>query len=341
MPTERDLFEEEQHMVAMSFGDHIEELRTHLIRALLGLAVGVVVTFLPVLNLGTRVLRKMQDPAQEALQRFYEQQAEKRSKQAKEQGARTAPVVAFLDPEQFAEAVRKLYPQLPPPAKQDLAQLEPLPITTTFDQSGMIQVDNQVTEPRNALVSLAPMEGFAIYFFVCLVTGLVLSSPWVFYQFWAFVAAGLYRHEKKYVYRFLPFSLGLFLGGVMLCFFIALPWTLEFLLDFNVWLGIDPTLRISYWMSFATMLPLIFGIGFQTPLVMMLLERVGIFTVEDYRSNWKMAVFVIVVAAAIITPTQDPLSLSLLAGPMIGLYGLGILLVSRNKTARGTAAMAG
>ena len=98
-----------------------------------------------------------------------------------------------------------------------------------------------------------------IFFMVCLVTGLVIASPWVFYQAWAFVAAGLYRHERHYVTKFLPLSLGLFLAGVFLCFFGVLPITLSFLLEFNVWLGIEPTLRLSDWMSFATILPLVFG----------------------------------------------------------------------------------
>ncbi|MBD4611667.1 twin-arginine translocase subunit TatC, partial [Xanthomonas citri pv. citri] len=78
------------------------------------------------------------------------------------------------------------------------------------------------------------------------------TSPWVFYQAWAFIGAGLYRHERHYVVKFLPFSLSLFLAGVFLCFFGVLPYTLGFLLQFNVWLGIEPTMRITDWMSFAT-----------------------------------------------------------------------------------------
>lgn len=341
MPTDRDLFEEERQMAAMSFGDHIEELRRHLILALLGLFVGVTITFIPGVNLGMRVLHKMQDPAQEALAKFYNEQATNRAKEAKDKAEVTETIVQFLQPEDLADAMTALFPDLKPPSKEALASLKPVPITATFDRGGMIGVVNNVTRPPNALVSLAPMEGFAIYFMVCIVVGLVISSPWVFYQLWAFVAAGLYRHERRYVYRLLPFSLGLFLAGVALCFFVALPWTLQFLLEFNMWLGIEPTLRISEWMGFATILPLIFGISFQTPLVMMFLERIGIFTAEDYRSKWRMALFVIVVAAAIITPTQDPLSLSLLAGPMIALYILGIVLVSRKKSPEEAAAMAG
>ncbi|MFO0956310.1 MAG: twin-arginine translocase subunit TatC [Isosphaeraceae bacterium] len=332
MATDRDLFEEEQGMLAMSFGDHLEDLRRHLILALIGLFVGVTITFVPGLSLGSRVFRQMQDPAQAALERYYNDQSKQRAEEAKASKAKTEDVVAFVQARDFAEAVRRLYPQLPAPAEADLRDAPPLAISMNFDQAGMIAIDNQVTrKPDTGLISLAPMETFAMYFMVCLVTGLVVASPWVFYQLWAFVAAGLYRHERAYVYRLLPFSLGLFLAGVALCFFVALPWTLEFLLNFNVWLGIAPTLRISDWMGFATILPLIFGISFQTPLVMLFLERIGIFTADDYRSKWRLAFFIIIVAAAIITPTQDPFSLALLAVPMMALYGLGIFLVSRKR----------
>ena len=111
-----------------------------------------------------------------------------------------------------------------------------------------------------------------------------------------------------------------------------LPITLSFLLEFNVWLGIEPTLRLADWMSFATILPLVFGACFQTPLVMLLLERIGVFTVEDYRAKRRMAILIMVIAAAILTPTQDPFSMCLLAVPMIILYELGIWLVGRTRT---------
>ncbi len=188
-----------------------------------------------------------------------------------------------------------------------------------------------------SLVSLAPLETLTIFFMVGLVSGLVVASPWVFYQGWAFVAAGLYRHERQYVKQYLPFSLGLFLTGVFLCFFFVLPITLHFLLQFNVWLGVAPTLRLSEWMGFATILPLIFGVSFQTPLIMLFLERIGILTVEDFRAKRKFAILVITVAAAVLTPGQDPFSMLLLGCPMILLYEVGILLIGYNKRAASIA----
>jgi sec-independent protein translocase protein TatC len=148
---------------------------------------------------------------------------------------------------------------------------------------------------------------------------------------WAFVAAGLYRRERRIVFGFLPFSLGLFLAGVFLCYFWVLPLTLRFLLQFDAWLGVKPTLRLSDWMGFATVLPLVFGLCFQTPLVMLLLSWIGIFTAADYRSQRRAAILVIAIAAAVLTPGSEVSSMLLLTIPMVALYELGILLVEKPR----------
>ena len=330
-PSDKDLFAEEQSMRAMSFGDHIEELRTHLILALAGLFVGVTLAFIPPLNLGQWVMKKMQDPAQAALEKFYAERAVVRAQEADAKDQKTAPMDFEIDGQTLADAIHRLYPALKAPA-EDVLKAK-IPLKMALKESDFIKGVARSAEPKGALVSLAPLETFMIFFGVCVVTGLVIASPWVFYQIWAFIAAGLYRHERHYVKKFIPFSLFLFLGGVFLCFFWVLPYTLQFLLEFNIWLGIEPTLRISDWISFATILPLVFGICFQTPLVMMLLERIGIVSVEMFRAKRRFAILIIVVVAAVITPTGDPFTLSLLALPMIALYELGILLVRNRKTA--------
>ncbi len=331
MPTEKDLFSEEQEMVAMSFGDHIEELRVRLILGLLGLMVGVVITFLPYLELGKRVIVQMGEPAKVALKEFYDSRAVERSKAAKEKHELAPEVMAFIPASRFVEQLHAIAPDLKLPAPESLKD-QVLKFPIIHDEGGMIEIVTNSAEPRQAIVSLAPMETMTIYFMVCLVTGLVIASPWVFYQIWAFIAAGLYRHERHYVTKFLPVSLGLFLMGVFLCFLWVLPVTMAFLLKFNVWLGIEPTLRLSEWMSFATIMPLIFGICFQTPLVMLFLERIGILTVDDFRSKRKLAILIMIIAGAILTPTQDPLSMFALAAPMILLYEIGILLIGRQKS---------
>jgi sec-independent protein translocase protein TatC len=340
MPTDRDLFAEEQTMVSMSFGEHIEELRTRLILALLGLMVGVVVTFIPPLDLGKRIMTKMEEPAQAALEAFYEDQANERAEEARKTAALTPKVEVVIPADSLFEQMAKLAPNVPWPKAETLKD-KSLRLPLQHDAAGMIKLIPGVSKRENALISLAPLETMTIFFMVCLVAGLVLASPWVFYQGWAFVAAGLYRHERHYVHKFLPLSLGLFLTGVLSCFFGVLPITMRFLLNFNVWLGIEPTLRLVDWMSFATILPLVFGLCFQTPLIMLFLERIGIFTVDDYRAKRRIAILIIFIAGAVLTPGQDPFSMCLLALPMVLLYELGILLVKGGRTAKTKVGVAG
>jgi sec-independent protein translocase protein TatC len=331
MPTDQDLFAEEQSMATMSFGEHIEELRVRLILGLLGLVVGVIVVFIPPLDIAMRVMKTMEAPAKEALDGFYKQQYDEKVKLAETAGAQTIPLQATIAADEFARMVRGIFPQLPEPAAEAVKD-RAITLPMQFDAAGIIrEVQKSSVHIDQGLVSLGPLETIAVYFMVALVSGLVVASPWVFYQGWAFVAAGLYRHERAYVKKFLPFSLGLFLTGVFLCFFFVLPLTLKFLLQFNIYLGVAATFRLSEWMSFATLLPLIFGLTFQTPLVMMVLERLNIFTVEDFRAKRKIAILIITIAAALLTPGQDPFSMVLLALPMILLYELGILMVGRRR----------
>jgi len=161
---------------------------------------------------------------------------------------------------------------------------------------------------------------------VCLFTGLVLGSPWIFYQVWSFIAAGLYPQEKRLVNQYLPFSVGLFLVGVALCQFVVMPQTITGLLAFNEWLGIEPELRLNDWLNFALILPLLFGASFQTPLAMLTLERIGLMTVETYRSKRSIVLFLLAVAYVIVSPTPDPWTMILFWVPMAGLYELGIWL---------------
>jgi len=319
-------------MPAMSFGDHIEELRTRLILALAGLMVGVLITFIPfptpwgTYTIGQWVFDRMQAPAQAALDEFYEAQTARREEAAREAKLKTEPFEVEIKLSDFAQALKQVMPQAGPIATDELGD-KTVVIPMAYKQADWIEGVGKFGEKKKALISLAPLETFMIYFMVCLISGLVIASPWVFYQIWLFIGAGLYKHERYYVMKFLPFSLGLFLSGVFLCFLLVLPFTLKFLLDFNVWLNIEPSLRINEWMSFATILPLIFGVCFQTPLVMLLLERLGIFTVQDFRSKRRMAAFVMVLGAAAITPTGDPFTMLLLAVPMYALYEIGIRMI--------------
>jgi sec-independent protein translocase protein TatC len=174
--------------------------------------------------------------------------------------------------------------------------------------------------------SQTPTEPFTVYFKVSAYAGIVLASPWVFYQLWAFVAAGLYPHEKRLVRVYLPVSVGLFLAGVALCELAVLPWGVRYLLSYNEWLNMEPAVRFSEWLYFATLMPLVFGCAFQTPLVMLFLDRVGIADADTYRRHRRLALFALALLAALLAVAPDWYSMVALMLPLWGLYELGIVL---------------
>jgi len=176
---------------------------------------------------------------------------------------------------------------------------------------------------QSVVQSLSAQEPFMVWMKVAFVTGLLIASPYIFWQIWGFVAAGLYPHEKRYVHVFLPLSLALFWAGAGVAFFLAFRYVLEFLFSFNRSLNIQSEPRINEWIGFVLFLPLGFGIAFQMPLVMFFLNRIGIFSVKAYMQKWRIAILVIFVVSMVLTPA-DPISMLLMALPLTFLYFFGI-----------------
>lgn len=172
---------------------------------------------------------------------------------------------------------------------------------------------------------LNAQEAFMIWMKAALVTGLVIASPYVFYQVWIFIAAGLYPHEKNYVFLYMPISLLLFFGGASLAFVFVFQPVLDFLFTFNKGMNADFDPRIGEWLGFVLILPLGFGISFQLPLVMLLLNRLGVVSIDLYVQQWRIAVLTIFVIAMVLTPA-DPVSMLLMAAPLCLLYLLGIIM---------------
>jgi sec-independent protein translocase protein TatC len=363
-----DLFEGSK----MTFGEHLDELRGALWKAVVGLAVGVGIG----LFIGHEVVKFIQSPLTEAmeeylLERAVDQVAERFKKQHPGDEAAVMPpalaafvrankvqpnVVLVLKTEVervMAEMARKGTPaqkaadftpgETPqpaaPPATRETkpangaAASKPLeatpspapPVPVPPDPDAPPEfVEIYTWEPIHVKVSAMNVsEAFMIYLQAAIVSGLVFSSPWVFYQIWAFVAEGLYPHEKQYVYVFLPISLGLFLAGSALAFFFVFKPVLAFLFMYNKALEVDPDPRISEWIGFVLMLPIGFGLSFQLPLVMLFIERIGIVSAWTYVDHWRVAILVIFVLSAILTPA-DPISMLLMAVPLIFLYFGGI-----------------
>jgi sec-independent protein translocase protein TatC len=332
---DEDLFESTK----MTFGEHLEELRVALLRSALALMVG----FLAGLWFAGDLVEYVQTPLKQALKDYYIRLASEEYKaylmKQKETGG---PV-----PADFDEAVRKfaeegliteerwldpkeVFAELAAGAPQlfDGKTLPEAPTDKTLDTARLIKIrtyHHVEDDPRVRIIGLKVEEPFVVYMKAALVLGAIIASPFIFYFVWQFVAAGLYPHEKKYVHVFLPFSLGLFLAGAALAFFVVFRFVLAFLFTFYDWMGIDPDPRISDWLTFVLILPLGFGISFQLPLVMLFLERIGIFTINTYTASWRISVLVICFIAMVLTPS-DPYSMMLMAVPLVLLFFFGIWL---------------
>lgn len=186
----------------------------------------------------------------------------------------------------------------------------------------------------NKLVSLTAVEGFMIWLKAGLVAGVIIGSPGIFWHIWQFFAAGLYPHERRYVYWYLPISLTLFLAGVSLAFFVIFRLVLGFLMTYTSGLDVEFTPRLNDYMSFALFLPLGFGIAFQLPIVMLGLHRFGVVSVDLYISQWRMAILLIAFLSMLLTPAEIYSMLGLFI-PLTGLYFLGIVLCKYMPTGAG------
>jgi sec-independent protein translocase protein TatC len=316
----------------MSFGEHLEDLRGHLWRAVKGFIVALVLSFF----FAKTVLGWISAPVEAQLAEFYDNRVKRVTKELESDPAlqelnRPRPI-EILYPREELEKVfvnAKVAPQVIVRPDKENPQAEYVRLTAMIPPVNLAILQSkaqQIVGRRPTLSTLNVQEAFVVFFKVAIMTGLVLSSPWVFYQIWSFVAAGLYPHERRYVNVFLPFSLGLFLVGVLVCQFLVMPKAIEALLWFNEWLDLEPDLRLNEWLGFAIWMPIIFGLSFQTPLVMLFLERVGIVTVDTFRGKRRITWFLMAVFAAIITPSTDAFSMLFLWVPMCLLYELGIWL---------------
>ncbi len=368
MPYEDEYFDEEEGMVRMTFGEHLEELRRRLLLALFGFLPGLIIG----LGMGKPVMRMLAMPVERELAYYdqrrlseFERQYEARLRQnlpiRKDRLILAVPlnslrqVLAQLgaaapnETRQAAgvHAAQANRPPEPEHAHQEAAHEAAKPEARSERQKQLVRLEAYVDhdalviatwEPllrRLGLRSLSAQEAFMAWMKVSIMVGLIISSPWVIYQLWAFVAEGLYRHERRIVYRAAPFGIGLFLLGVSFCFVVVLPVVVRFFFGFNRWLNIEPDIRLNEWLSFAVVLPIIFGICFELPLMMLVLEIIGVFGIEDYMSKWRHAVLAIAVLAMVVTPTTDPGTMLLLMTPMTGLYWFGIFLVRWRMARRG------
>lgn len=180
-------------------------------------------------------------------------------------------------------------------------------------------------------------ESISVFMRVALLSGVALATPYIAFEIWLFVAPGLFPGERLLGLIAIPSALVFFLGGAWFAYQVMLPTALPFLLDF---LGIAARPRPESYFTFVTGLMFWLGVAFEFPLVIFALSGMGLVKPSMLLRQWRLAIVLIAIVAAIITPTIDPVNMALVMGPMIGLYFLSIFFSTlasafrRKKTAQ-------
>ena len=177
------------------------------------------------------------------------------------------------------------------------------------------------TLPKLAFFS--PAEAVIAYLKIALSFGIVVSLPIILYELWAFIRPGLTERERRYGLSFVFWGSFLFLSGAGFAYWILLPPSLTFLLSFGS-RTLQPVISINHYLSFTSTVILACGVVFEFPLVIFFLTKLRVVTPRLLRKNWKIAFLAMVIIAAIVTPTQDPVNLILMTLPLLLLYEISI-----------------
>ena len=205
-----------------------------------------------------------------------------------------------------------------------VALLVGLGIALPFSQKIVDYLARPVAATGNNLVFLALTEAFWVQMKVAVIVGLFIASPAILWQIWAFVAPGLHYHEKKYAAPFVLIGSALFIGGGAFSLKVVTPYAITFLLSYSR-PGLQPMISIGSYIDFLLKFTVAFGVVFELPLALTLLSRMGVVTPQTLAKNRKYAILGAFIASAILTPTPDAFNQTLMAGPLILLYEIGII----------------
>ncbi len=188
----------------------------------------------------------------------------------------------------------------------------------------MVAPLRRILQPGQSLIGTGVADAFFLELKVALLAGVFLAAPVIFYQIWRFISPGLRAEEKKYVIPFVLSATLFFVGGAYFCYWGVLPFAFLYFIDQYRSLGVAPEIRIGEYFTFFFRIVLAFGVAFELPVFTFFLVRIGIW---DYRFLWRQfryAILVIFILAAILTPGPDVVSQVLLAVPLTLLYGVSI-----------------
>jgi len=206
-------------------------------------------------------------------------------------------------------------------------------ITTAFAFTYTRQAIDYLARPIGGIGKLTPIEvtePVGVFMRVALLMGFALALPYIAFELWLFAAPGLHRRSRFTGLLAIPLVVLFFLAGMAFAYFAMLPTALPFLLNF---LGMNPQIRPSSYITFVTGLMFWIGVAFEFPLVIYVLAAIGFVNHKMLIDQWRFAVVIIAVLAAAITPTVDPVNMSLVMAPMIVLYfiSIGLAYIARQR----------
>ncbi len=180
--------------------------------------------------------------------------------------------------------------------------------------------------PRGAILQqISPTETLFTFFMISIIAGLGIASPIVLYQVLAYVAPGLYEHEKRWLYLSIPAIAVAFLIGAAFAWFVVLRFTVGFLAGFAP-RSIATEFTVATWVTFVLRILLAVGIAFETPFFIFALAKIGVVKASTLGKYRRYAIVAIVILAAVITPTPDPFTQLSVAVPVYALYEIGVVL---------------
>ncbi len=183
----------------------------------------------------------------------------------------------------------------------------------------------------DSLIAIEVTEPIGTFMRISLLAGFALALPYIAFELFRFIAPGISIRSRIWGLSGIPVVVIFFLGGMAFAYFVMLPAALPFLLNI---LEIDTQLRPSSYISFVTSVMFWVGIAFEFPLVIFFLAAMGIVNAKMLADQWRLAIVIIAIVSALITPTIDPVNMALVMGPMIALYFLSILLASLAQRGR-------
>lgn len=301
--------ETNENLKSMSLGDHLEELRVRMILALAGILIGLVIC----LFFGKYIIYVIESPYHRAMK---EVRKIKIDVEQEEPEGDLAIITISLDQTQSFTSLKpgdsfEAYIQIPEKDPNGVYNDDVREVVLT-DSTG------------KGLQTIQPAEGFLTYIKICLMFGLLLTSPWVFWQVWAFVSAGLYLHEKRFIHVVSPISAALFVGGALFFLLGVAPLAMTFFIRFNKALSLESHWTFQSYVNMILMLTFVFGMAFQMPIAIVFAERMGLVTVDNLTNGRKYVIVALTVIAAMATP-PDVISQVSLFVPMYALYEGGVL----------------